>query len=90
MNKSREAYTQLERGEEKMPRKKKDDIPRLVVPENATLEEIYAKARQEFTAADLQKYTEIEAGIPAEQVLAEMEAIHREETQKRMRKRKKA
>ncbi|HEY7329514.1 MAG TPA: hypothetical protein VH592_17885 [Gemmataceae bacterium] len=44
---------------------------------------IYAKALKAFTAADLQKYTEIEPGIPAEQVLAEMEAIHREESEKR-------
>jgi hypothetical protein len=44
---------------------------------------IYAKALKAFTAADLQKYTEIEPGIPAEQVLAEMEAIDREETEKR-------
>lgn len=30
-----------------------------------TLREIYARYRREFTAADLQKYTEIEEGIPA-------------------------
>jgi hypothetical protein len=46
-------------------------------------EELYAKMRQKFTAADLQKYTEIEEGIPAEQVLAEMEEIHRKVTRKR-------
>ena len=34
---------------------------------------IYAILREEFTAADLQKYTEIEPLIPAEQVLAELE-----------------
>jgi hypothetical protein len=44
---------------------------------------IYAKYRAEFSAADLQKYTEVEEGIPAEQVLADMEAIHRHETQGR-------
>lgn len=44
---------------------------------------IYAKALKAFTAADLQKFTEIEPGIPAEQVVAEMEAIDREETEKR-------
>ncbi|HWG47511.1 MAG TPA: hypothetical protein VN688_32410 [Gemmataceae bacterium] len=74
--------------ERKMPRKKKIDVPRLIVPDDATLEEIYAKARQEFTAADLQKYTEIEEeeGIPAEQVLAEMEKIHQQESRKRRKK----
>jgi hypothetical protein len=74
--------------------KKKDDIPILKVPKNATLRQIYAIAKKEFTAADLQKYTEIdEPMVPMEQVLAEMERIHQEETarlQKRAaRKRKK-
>jgi hypothetical protein len=50
---------------------------------------IYAKALRAFTAADLQKYTEIEPGIPAEQVLAEMEAIDREETEKRKQREEK-
>jgi hypothetical protein len=69
-----------------MPRRKKDQIPRLVVPPNATLRQIYAKYRREFTAADLQQYTEIEDGVPIEQIVAELEAIQRKE----MRKRKKA
>jgi hypothetical protein len=46
------------------------------------LRALYAKYRQEFSAADLQKYTEIEPGIPAEEVLAEMEEIHRKVTGK--------
>jgi hypothetical protein len=41
------------------------------------LQALYAKFRAEFTAAELQKYTEIEEGIPLEEVIAEMEAIHR-------------
>jgi hypothetical protein len=69
-----------------MPRKKKEDIPRLVVPRNATLRQIYARARAEFTAADLQKYTEIEPMVPMEQVLAEMEKVHEEETRKKRKK----
>jgi hypothetical protein len=71
-----------------MPRKKKNDIPLLVVPKNATLRQLYARAREEFTAADLQKYTEIEDGVPAEQLLAELEAFDRAETQRRKRKSK--
>jgi hypothetical protein len=63
-----------------MPRKKKDDIPLLAVPKNASLRQIYAIGRKEFTAADLQKYTEIEPMVPMEQVLADMERIHEEET----------
>jgi hypothetical protein len=42
------------------------------------LRAIYDKIRREFTAADLQKYTEIEEGIPVEQVLEELEAMQRE------------
>jgi hypothetical protein len=69
-----------------VPNNKKADIPRLVVPKNATLRQIYAIARKEFTAADLQKYTEIEPMVPMEQVLAEMEKIHRQPARKRMKK----
>jgi hypothetical protein len=44
------------------------------------LRELYAKFRREFTAADLQKFTEIEDGIPFEQIIAELEEIHRKES----------
>jgi hypothetical protein len=47
------------------------------------LQGVYARVRREFTAADLQKYTEVEEGIPAAQVLAELEAIHSKEARKR-------
>jgi hypothetical protein len=33
--------------------------------------------RREFTAADLQKYTEVEEGIPLEVVLAQVEEQYR-------------
>ncbi len=69
-------------------KKKKDDIPILKVRKGATLKEIYARARQEFTAADLQKFTEIDEGIPAEQVLAQMEEIHQRFSPKKKTKRK--
>jgi hypothetical protein len=69
-----------------MTTRKKVAIPLLRVKKGDSLKTIYAKARKAFTAADLQKYTVIEEGIPAEQVLAEMEAIVREETLKRQRK----
>jgi hypothetical protein len=68
--------------EANVPRKKKADIPLLVIPKNATLKQIYARARAEFTAADLQKYTEIEPMVPFEQVLADMERIHEEEMER--------
>lgn len=38
---------------------------------------LYAKARREFTTADLQRFTVIEEGIPAEQVIAQLEEIDR-------------
>jgi hypothetical protein len=50
---------------------------------------IYAAIREQFTAAHLQKYTEIDEGIPMEQVLAELEAIQPKQTEKRNKKRKK-
>jgi hypothetical protein len=62
-------------------------IPILKVRKGATLREIYAKVRKEFTAADLQKYTVIEEGIPAQEVIADLERIQNEEEQK-LKKRK--
>jgi hypothetical protein len=72
-----------------MPKKKNaddDDMPRLFIPKNATLKQIYAICRERFTAADLQKFTEIEPLVPGLQVLAELEEIHREETGRRKRR----
>jgi hypothetical protein len=72
-----------------MPRKKKDDIPILRVPENATDQQIYAQYRKEFTAADLQQYTDLDPKkwVPFDKVLAELEDIQRETTRKKRRKR---
>lgn len=71
-------------------RKKKVDIGVLVVPKNATLRQIYAIVKKNFTAADLQRYTVDEPMVPAEQVLAELEAIHSEETEKLKKKKPKS
>jgi hypothetical protein len=57
-------------------------IPILRVKKGANRKELYAAARRAFTAADLQKFTEIEEGVPAEQVVADLEAMCREETPK--------
>ncbi len=56
------------------------------------MREIYAAAKRAFTAADLQKYTEIEPMVPAEKVLAEMEEMQRkyEEKHKKNKNRKKS
>ncbi len=69
-----------------MSRKKKSDIPILKVPKNASLRQIYAIYRKQFTAADLQKYTEIGPMVPAQQLLAELEAIDKKETARRKKK----
>jgi hypothetical protein len=42
------------------------------------LQEAYNLARAAFTASDLQRYTEIDEGIPAEEVLAELEALEKQ------------
>jgi hypothetical protein len=63
-------------------------IPILRVKKGASLKEIYAAARRAFTAADLQKYAEIEEGVPMRRVLAELEVIDREERKKRLSKSK--
>jgi hypothetical protein len=70
----------------KEEKERNDAIPILQVKRGASLKALYAAARRAFTAADLQKYTEIEEGIPVRQVLAELEAVDREETGKRRRK----
>jgi hypothetical protein len=59
--------------------KAKNAKPRVTAPrkKKESLKEIYARLKREFTAADLQKYTVIEKGIPLENVIAEMEEIHR-------------
>ena len=73
-----------------MSDQKNDAIRILRIRKGDDLKAIYAKAKKAFTAADLQKYTEIKKGIPAEQLLAELEAIHREEMRQRRSKKKKA
>lgn len=72
-----------------MAKKKKIDIPKLVVPKNATLRQIYAAYKKQFTAADLAKYLQDEPMMPAEQLLAELEDIHRVETEKQQKRRRK-
>lgn len=66
-----------------MPKKKKDLVPMIVVPPNATSRQIYAAVKRNFSAADLQKFTEIGPGIPAEKLMAQLEAIHKTESKKR-------
>jgi len=67
-------------------RKSSPLVPILRINKGDSLKTIYAKAHKAFTAADLQKYTEIEEGIPARQLLAELEAIDREQKAKRKKR----
>ncbi len=66
-----------------MAKRKNHKPQRSPAKENKELQDLYAKMRRDFTAADLQKYTQIEEGIPLKQVIAEMEEIHRKITRKR-------
>jgi hypothetical protein len=66
-----------------MAKRKNNKKKQSQAEEDERVRAIYDKIRREFSAADLQKYTEIEVGIPAEQVLAEMEKIHRQVTRKK-------
>ncbi len=69
-----------------MAQRKNPPIPILRVKKGDSLKTIYTKARLAFTAADLQRFTEIEEGIPAKQILAELEAMDKQETQQRRKK----
>lgn len=61
-----------------MPRKKKPTVPILIVPKYATLKQIYATEKREFSAADLQKFTEDEPMMPFADLIADLERIHKE------------
>jgi hypothetical protein len=44
------------------------------------LQAMYDQIRRDFTAGDLQKFTETDQGVPAEEVVTGMEKIHRKIT----------
>ncbi len=71
-----------------MATRKNNAFRTLWINKGDDLKTIYAKVRRSFTAADLQKFTEIEEMEPAEAVLADLKRIHREEMQKRRKKKK--
>lgn len=71
-----------------MKPKTKFGVPILKVRKGATMKEIYAAAKKAFTAADLQKFTEIEPMVSADKVLAEMKEIVDKAERKKSRKRK--
>jgi hypothetical protein len=64
--------------------KRREKTPTVVPSYTAEeLKAIYTESRRKFTAADLQKYTVIETGIPLETVIGEMEEIHRKYKRKK-------
>lgn len=79
----------------------KNGIPMLIVPKNATPRQICRAYKKQFTAADLVKCLDDFAAdlanylrndgsmMPTEELLAEMEQIHREETEKQQKRRRK-
>lgn len=57
----------------------KDRAVRIVrVKKNDDVKTLYAKVRDAFTAADLQRYTRDEEMMPAEQLVKELEAMERQ------------
>lgn len=73
-------------GSIRMATRKNPPIPILKIKKGDSLKTIYAKFQKAFTAADLQKYTEIEEGIPARQLLEELEALDRRSLPKNRKK----
>jgi hypothetical protein len=62
-----------------------DEVTDIPTPRDLSPEEhreAYALARAAFTAGDLQRYTEIDEGVPADQVLADMEEFQKRADEK--------
>jgi hypothetical protein len=58
---------------------------RIRVKKSDSIKTIYAKVRRSFRAVDLLKYTELEEGIPAREVLAKLKATTPTSSRKRKR-----
>jgi hypothetical protein len=69
-----------------MARRNSTSVHILRIKKGDSLKTIYVKARLAFSAADLQKYTVIEKGFPARQLLAELEALDQADARKPKRK----
>lgn len=61
-------------------------IRTLRIKKGDDLKTIYAKAKRAFTAADLAQYAQVEEGVPAEKVLAELEELAKTRPTKRKKK----
>jgi hypothetical protein len=69
-----------------MANRKEPPIPILKIKKGDSLKTIYAKVRRSFTAADLQKFTEIDEGIPARDLLKELKALDRKSLRNKRKK----
>lgn len=66
-----------------MAKRKTNSSSRVKNAEAKRLREIYKESKARFSAADLQKFTEVEEGIAIEKVLADLEASHRKLSRKK-------
>jgi hypothetical protein len=74
-----------------MAERKNEAIRTLRIKKSDDLKTIYAKVRKSFTAAELARYTDLDEPMySTTKLLEELEAIDREESQKRKRRSKKA
>jgi hypothetical protein len=71
-----------------MAKQKTNSVPMVRIKKGDSLRTIYAKARRAFSAADLQEFADVEEGVPARQVLAELEALDRKAASKSRRKKR--
>jgi hypothetical protein len=69
-----------------MANRKYDPIRIVRVKKGESLKSIYAKIKKSFTAADLQRYTEDEEMFPARELVADLDAIHKDELKRRRKK----
>jgi len=69
-----------------MAERKYNPIRHLRVKKTDDLKTIYAKVKRAFTAADLQQYTVNENGVPADQVVAELQELAKTAPRKRKKK----
>jgi hypothetical protein len=61
-----------------MAKRKNENLKQSRPKRDKKLQAIYDRVRREFSAADLQKYTEIEPMVPIEKVLADLEKLDRQ------------
>jgi hypothetical protein len=66
-----------------MAKRKNEKARTINAKKSNEIQAIYDRVRREFSAADLQKYTEIEPGIPLGQVIADLEEVFRKSKRKR-------